>query len=826
VQVIPTVGVGSDGPEADKKCTAILKHFRGLLDETANKAAFIARLGNGAAAKAGAAKPAPLGRIGSTAAGSSKGTGPPTATAAAAAQQAAGAGAVVDLVSDEDEVEVVAGTPVGGNARRGAAAGCSSAAQGADVEGFWELDADLAAATCAEVLSAAANTVSGSPAADTEAVVQQPSARQGLAAAAATAAGAPAVQVALHAVGVGVDAAHGAAPAAASTSAAITEPEAADVHLLQSLAPEGSLSVAEAQQLLAAAGGDLNAAVNALLDRQAQQQQQQQRSHASVGKKRPYSSNGSEAAITAAAAAASGSTSSSKKPRRQQKKGSSPAAPGQAAITAFFTSSRARSPAQHTEQQPAVAPVQQIQQQRQQVLQRTAPKHQQKQQKQEQLQPDQGPADLQQHTKQEVGQQEHPKPSATSTAAAAPAADAASSVPRIVLPPLRKLSLHSQSRQRSQQQQRGLQQQQQQQGDQASAQHEQLAAVQHDETTAAPHWCLDDQQRQQQPPHQQQQEVQHWQVPSASAETKQQPLIQQQQQPQEQQELAAAPRAVQEGAASAAAWQALLPGNRSQRRRAGSSSSTPVPASAPTKQAADSGQKDSAGPQLAPNGVSSAAPAPAAAAAGAAPGGSLSITSSADVVPAALRQATLLPLDRYHPVDHAVWGVNQPAPYLALAVTLAAVDSTTKRNQIALGMTNFFRSLMLLSPQDVVPAAYLLCGEFCVTTGRMLSRSGPCALHVCMCCQAWSRAKARFLCCSHALYTAAMRPLPTTHVSSQLWTSCTTPHVVCEQQHGASGRLPSHQLRVCCYRHHIKAASLCSAADLQGGSALSMKAWS
>lgn len=27
------------------------------------------------------------------------------------------------------------------------------------------------------------------------------------------------------------------------------------------------------------------------------------------------------------------------------------------------------------------------------------------------------------------------------------------------------------------------------------------------------------------------------------------------------------------------------------------------------------------------------------------------------------------------------------------------------------GMTNFFRSLMLLSPQDVVPAAYLLCGE-------------------------------------------------------------------------------------------------------------------
>jgi hypothetical protein len=30
---------------------------------------------------------------------------------------------------------------------------------------------------------------------------------------------------------------------------------------------------------------------------------------------------------------------------------------------------------------------------------------------------------------------------------------------------------------------------------------------------------------------------------------------------------------------------------------------------------------------------------------------------------------------------------------------------------MATALTNLFRSLMLLSPQDVVPAAYLLCGE-------------------------------------------------------------------------------------------------------------------
>lgn len=87
------------------------------------------------------------------------------------------------------------------------------------------------------------------------------------------------------------------------------------------------------------------------------------------------------------------------------------------------------------------------------------------------------------------------------------------------------------------------------------------------------------------------------------------------------------------------------------------------------------------------------------------------MTSNADVVPAALRQAPLLPLQRYNPVDHAVWAPGQPAPYLALALTLSAVDGTSKRNQMALGMTNFFRSLMLLAPGDVVPAAYLLCGE-------------------------------------------------------------------------------------------------------------------
>lgn len=36
-QVIPTVGVGGEGAEGEKKLTAQLKHFRNLVDEQASK---------------------------------------------------------------------------------------------------------------------------------------------------------------------------------------------------------------------------------------------------------------------------------------------------------------------------------------------------------------------------------------------------------------------------------------------------------------------------------------------------------------------------------------------------------------------------------------------------------------------------------------------------------------------------------------------------------------------------------------------------------------------------------------------------------------------
>jgi DNA ligase-1 len=86
-------------------------------------------------------------------------------------------------------------------------------------------------------------------------------------------------------------------------------------------------------------------------------------------------------------------------------------------------------------------------------------------------------------------------------------------------------------------------------------------------------------------------------------------------------------------------------------------------------------------------------------------------SSSSKPLSKAVREAPLLKLAKYNPLRDACWAADEAAPYLAVAVTLAAIDGTSSRLQIADGLTNMFRSLMLLAPQQVTAAAYLVCGE-------------------------------------------------------------------------------------------------------------------
>lgn len=80
---------------------------------------------------------------------------------------------------------------------------------------------------------------------------------------------------------------------------------------------------------------------------------------------------------------------------------------------------------------------------------------------------------------------------------------------------------------------------------------------------------------------------------------------------------------------------------------------------------------------------------------------------SAEVPPTAVT----LPLAEYNPISHAPWAPGEPTPYLHIARTFEAMDSTTKRLRISDALTNAFRSVLAVAPQDAVPAAYLAVGK-------------------------------------------------------------------------------------------------------------------
>ncbi|CAA6665437.1 unnamed protein product [Spirodela intermedia] len=66
-----------------------------------------------------------------------------------------------------------------------------------------------------------------------------------------------------------------------------------------------------------------------------------------------------------------------------------------------------------------------------------------------------------------------------------------------------------------------------------------------------------------------------------------------------------------------------------------------------------------------------------------------------------------LPLEKYSPVEHACWKAGEPAPYLHLARTFNLVEKEKGKIKTICMLCNMFRSLLALSPEDVLPAVYL-----------------------------------------------------------------------------------------------------------------------
>jgi ATP-dependent DNA ligase I len=64
----------------------------------------------------------------------------------------------------------------------------------------------------------------------------------------------------------------------------------------------------------------------------------------------------------------------------------------------------------------------------------------------------------------------------------------------------------------------------------------------------------------------------------------------------------------------------------------------------------------------------------------------------------------------YHPVDDAGWN-GSVTPYLCLAKTMDTMESSTKRLFKERCLINVFRSILAVSPSDLVPAVYLMLGR-------------------------------------------------------------------------------------------------------------------
>ncbi|KAM3955817.1 DNA ligase 1 [Aphomia sociella] len=66
---------------------------------------------------------------------------------------------------------------------------------------------------------------------------------------------------------------------------------------------------------------------------------------------------------------------------------------------------------------------------------------------------------------------------------------------------------------------------------------------------------------------------------------------------------------------------------------------------------------------------------------------------------------------KYHPIDDACWGKGQEVPYLALAKTLEAIEATSARLKMVEILSNYFRSVIALTPEDLLPSIYMCLNQ-------------------------------------------------------------------------------------------------------------------
>nr|XP_033321684.1 DNA ligase 1 isoform X1 [Megalopta genalis] len=66
---------------------------------------------------------------------------------------------------------------------------------------------------------------------------------------------------------------------------------------------------------------------------------------------------------------------------------------------------------------------------------------------------------------------------------------------------------------------------------------------------------------------------------------------------------------------------------------------------------------------------------------------------------------------KYHPINDAFWKQGEKVPYIALTRTLELIEDTSARLKIIEILSNYFRSVIALSPNDLLPSLYLCLNQ-------------------------------------------------------------------------------------------------------------------
>ncbi|XP_074648224.1 DNA ligase 1-like isoform X2 [Tubulanus polymorphus] len=66
---------------------------------------------------------------------------------------------------------------------------------------------------------------------------------------------------------------------------------------------------------------------------------------------------------------------------------------------------------------------------------------------------------------------------------------------------------------------------------------------------------------------------------------------------------------------------------------------------------------------------------------------------------------------KYHPIDDACWKHGDKVPYLAIARTFEAIEAESARLKNIESLRNFFRSVIVLSPNDLLASVYLCLNQ-------------------------------------------------------------------------------------------------------------------